>query len=407
MHRRVELFAVACAVTAATFCAPGTSGATSNPRRAAAPPSPAVQHRGLFTLGPTWDLPSDPPRSERPGQPIVGNFTSDGHSDVLWYAAGANGSEFFDGGPAGVLTGFGITIYGSYEPVVGDFNGDGASDILWIADTTADRTNIWLGGGTPGAPFHAGPSVPALPPPYVSDGSEAFNQPVTGDFNGDGRTDIYWVASNPNPSYLWLGKANGDFVAGSKSTARTTDFRHTLPILGDFNGDGKTDALWYQPGFTELWLGSTNGFVRGSAPTVHGNDDVRAVDFNGDGTSDLLWYAPGPGDDMTWTGSPSGFTDIVHEPLVSGTYFLIDGDFTGDSHTDIQWIFDERVAHAGSAPSWVGSTAGFRNGPAISSYPPTSTPIVADFDNDGHADIAWINYPTRDGHRTITIWYGD
>ena len=252
--------------------------------------------------------------------------------------------------------------------------------------------------------FHRGPTVPALPPPYVIDGGDAFNQPLAGDFNGDGRTDIYWVAPSPNPNYLWFGKANGGFAQGSKSTAPTTEFQHSLPILGDFNGDHHTDALWYQPGLTKLWLGAANGFVNSSAPTVHGTYNVRALDFNGDGSTDLLWYAPGPSDDMLWSGSPSGFTNIVHKPLVSGSYYLIPGDFNGDGRADIQWIGKNGTR---SNPSWVGDPAGFRNGPAVSTYPPTSTPIVADFNGDGHADIAWVEYPVRTGQRTITIWYGD
>ncbi len=384
-------------------------GSFSTPRaiaRTASKLAPAVARSGLFTLGPTWQSPPDPSRAEAPGEAIVGDFDGDGHADILWYVPGPHADELFFGGPKGVLVGHSISIYGSYEPVVGDFNGDGASDILWISNGPCGATNVWLGGGTRGAPFHKGFAVPnCRVPQYDEDGGLASNQPITGDFNGDGKTDIYWIAPHPYPSVLWFGDTTG-FDVGSKSTAPTTEPEYFRPILGDFNGDHHTDVLWYQPGLTKLWLGGTTKFVEGSAPTVHGTYKVRAVDYNGDGSADLLWYAEGPADDMLWTGSPSGFVNIVHKPLVSGKWFLITGDFTGDGRTDIQWIFNTNEVHSsGEAPSWVGDPSGFRNGPAIPGYP-QGMPVVADFDGDGHADIAWFGYPMPNAQRPITIWYG-
>jgi hypothetical protein len=61
---------------------------------------------------------------------------------------------------------------------------------------------------------------------------------------------------------------------------------------GDFNGDGFSDILWQKSsGEVDLWeLNGTNVIGSGSlgnpGPTWHA---VSTGDFNGDGHSDILW----------------------------------------------------------------------------------------------------------------------
>src|SRR3989344_2851823 len=66
----------------------------------------------------------------------------------------------------------------------------------------------------------------------------------TGDFNGDGKTDLIVVSDdgNPNPTKHYLSvffnKGNGAFVQKIEYTRGPCSFS-----TGDFNGDGKTDLL--------------------------------------------------------------------------------------------------------------------------------------------------------------------
>ena len=64
----------------------------------------------------------------------------------------------------------------------------------------------------------------------------------TGDFNGDGKSDILWQGSDGTPA-IWL--MNGSTVlangaAGPFNPGPSWQIKGT----GDFNGDGKSDILW-------------------------------------------------------------------------------------------------------------------------------------------------------------------
>ena len=74
----------------------------------------------------------------------------------------------------------------------GDFNGDGKSDILW--QNTDGTAAIWLMNGMNATAVGAvGPFNPG--PSWHIEG--------TGDYDGDGRSDILWQADDGTPA-IWL-----------------------------------------------------------------------------------------------------------------------------------------------------------------------------------------------------------
>jgi hypothetical protein len=79
----------------------------------------------------------------------------------------------------------------------GDFNGDGKSDILWR--DTAGNLGIWFINGTKIASIAPLGNVPT-----------AWNVIETGDFNGDGRSDILWRDTAGNLA-IWF--MNGSTVS--------------------------------------------------------------------------------------------------------------------------------------------------------------------------------------------------
>src|SRR5262249_49018186 len=112
---------------------------------------------------------------------------------------------------------------------------------------------------------------------------------ATGDFTGDGVTDVIWQnVSNANVMEWGMSK-NGGVASAPPAIAAPGG----LVATGDFNADGITDLMWQDPvtGATTEWLMSANGGI-GSIPGTPGAHDWNLVatgDFNGDGPIDLLW----------------------------------------------------------------------------------------------------------------------
>ncbi len=186
---------------------------------------------------------------------IIGDFNGDGRDDVLlyrsdrlsdhlWYSTGHS----FTNGPA-------VAIYGNYWPVIGDFNGDGRADILWYGISYPHNipSQIWY--GTPTGFRHQTVNI------------DGRYQPIVGDFNGDGHDDIYWYGarygSSSGPSYVWYGTNNG-FRNGAPTHVYGS---YESADAADFNGDGRSDIYWLatffntQPRTNHLWHGTPTGFT--------------------------------------------------------------------------------------------------------------------------------------------------
>jgi glycerophosphoryl diester phosphodiesterase len=143
--------------------------------------------------------------------------------------------------------------------------------------------------------------------PVVDDGSAAASltqvpsdtTALLADFDGDHRTDLLWYGPGAKDDHLWLGRPDRNFV-GVPITVR----RSYLPLVGDFNGNGRADVLWYGPGSDPdiLWFGRSGGGFSGRSVTVNGTYQPFTGDFDGDGRRDVVWWAPGPPNDVLWFG---------------------------------------------------------------------------------------------------------
>jgi hypothetical protein len=174
---------------------------------------------------------------------------------------------------------------------------------------------------------------------YVNNGVDNSWTMATGDFNGDGKTDLLFRnTSGLFTEWQSTGSSfnSNVYVDGTVSTA------FALAAIGDFNGDGKSDLIWRNTStglFTE-WQSTGSGFT----PNVDVDGTLSAVwalvgagDFNGDGKTDLLFRNTSTGGFTEWQSNGNGFTPNVYVDSSVGTAWTLagTGDFNGDGKTDL------------------------------------------------------------------------
>ena len=74
----------------------------------------------------------------------------------------------------------------------------------------------------------------------------------TGDFNGDGKSDILWQDQDGTAAVWLMDGTNATFVGAiGHNPGPTWQIKGT----GDFNGDGKSDITWqHDSGTPAVWL---------------------------------------------------------------------------------------------------------------------------------------------------------
>ncbi|QDU57454.1 SdrD B-like domain-containing protein [Aeoliella mucimassa] len=252
------------------------------------------------------------------GVPVVGDWDGDGNDEIgifidgKWYFD-LNDNGRWDSGDLMAELGDAQDL-----PTAGDFDGDGKTDIaifgpVWAGDPWA----IEHEPGLPDAENNPGPLAPKAKnvPPRVDEATlgrrllqhsnegqvradlidHVFHygvvgdQPVVGDWNGDGIATIGVFRGG-----VWNLDLNGDGRFTSVDAAVTFGGDGT-PVVGDWNGDGIDDLGVFNDG---RWTIDSNGnremdavdrvFELGAA-----GDVPVAGDWDGDGTDQPGVYTPG------------------------------------------------------------------------------------------------------------------
>jgi FG-GAP-like repeat len=215
---------------------------------------------------------------------IVGqrDFNADGNSDILWRGSdGGIALWFMNAGTITSAVAVGALPISWSVAGTGDFNGDGISDILW-RDSTGNVA-FWFMNSN--ATVQSSPSIGNVPINWQIVG--------IGDFNGDGIQDILWREQTAGGIALWLMNSNGTIKSAiGLGSIPITDW--TIVGTGDFDGDGVSDILWRNSGGgIAMWLMNNNGTIKSGVGlgslSITDWTVAETGDFNGDGTSDILW----------------------------------------------------------------------------------------------------------------------
>lgn len=218
--------------------------------------------------------------------------------------------------------------------LAGDFNGDGKKDIAVFYNYGNDQTKIFVFYGTGGGGFA---SPVAVWDSGIGNWDWTAMKPVVGDFNGDGISDIavfYDYGGTQTKIWTFFGSTSGAFANPTlewDSGVGNWEWTRTMPLVGDFNGDGKTDvAVLYNYG------GATSTLFM----------------FTGNGTGTLL--AP----QVAWSSGAGNWDWTLTKPDV--------GDFTGDGIVDIAVVYDSNDANGESKVfEFVGTNSGTFANPGV------------------------------------------
>ena len=274
-----------------------------------------------------------------------------------------------------------VTSSSSYFVSTGDFNGDGKTDMA-VANTNTVSVllrNAANNGFDSKADFATGSS-----PWSVS----------VGDFNGDGLTDMAVANSGSNTvSVLLRNAANTGF--GPKVDF-ATGLEPRSVCVGDFNSDGKTDLAVANYTSHTVSMLLRNAANTGFDPKVdvaigYGPFSVSAGDFNSDGKLDLAVANPyGENVSVLFRNAVNtGFEPKVDLATDWQPWSISIGDFNGDGKTDLA------VANISSDTVSVllrnAANTGFEPKVDLATGSHPISVSIGDFNGDGLTDLAVAN----------------
>ncbi|MPT36041.1 MAG: hypothetical protein E2604_13385, partial [Flavobacterium sp.] len=258
---------------------------------------------------------------------------------------------------------------------------------------------------------------------------------LSGDFNGDGLTDVMVVNKSVSYSYTQgctnynqtrLGgtsyfvnldkRLNSNFVniAGQMTTTDVSDFR-----VVDYNGDGKADILVFDSGKVTIYTLNNNNqltqLLTYSDAQINPNYPILIGDYNGDGKADFI-IPTGNGNNNYVKFTSNGLTFIkatqnYNIPYIPSTqvndcsyaYYIIPNDFNDDGKTDLIYVENTGCINSGQATIVVqyfkNTGSNFTSTSAAVAFTPTSStvdrfslPVFLSYDKiNSSQDISFIS----------------
>ena len=226
-------------------------------------PSPISSVQNVGTVPTNWQ--------------IVGqrDFNNDGICDLLWRDASTGTVAIW------LMDTFKILQIGSLGAVAAnwsivgtaDFNHDGKGDILW-RDSNTGTVAIWL---MDGLSIQQMGGIGVVPNNWVIAAVDRLG-------------NVFWRDSNTGALAVW--QVFGLGVATSANLG-VVPSNWVIAGTGDFDGNGSSDILWRDAntGTVAIWLMNGAQLIQsvGVANVPTDWSIIETGDFNGDGKSDILW----------------------------------------------------------------------------------------------------------------------
>jgi len=279
--------------------------------------------QGNLTYGP----PVPYSGSTSPATAVMADFNGDGFQDFAEIAPG--GIAIIFGAAGGTLEGPALYDLGEglNAVTVGDFDGNNIPDIAVDAAEPTPRLLVGKGDGTFTVEPSSSAGTTSIPGQFIS----------TGDFNGDGISDLV-VTGGTTAGNVFFGNGNATFSAPVPLTIPGQVGRGFIAI-GDFNNDGTSDIASLDYESLDILLGQKNNTfvdVSTSYPALNFAGGAAAADFNKDGKLDLVVSQGGPNPLQVLLGNGDGTFQIGSQlPAVNLPQILAAVDVDGDGNPDV------------------------------------------------------------------------
>lgn len=266
-----------------------------------------------------------------------------------------------------------------YDLYSGDFNGDDKTDILYIAKDAAKSSGIATSeGGVPATPLQSWSSN-FLGIQWYGRQYKA----VVGDFNNDSRSDVLLQSATPSNSFLLLADVNGRLTSIAQTISSSylglawSSNQHTI-LGGDLSGDNYDDLFFQAADPSEI-----NAIPLPSFNGLFINDPIQTF-------TDTSWPV------FKWSREHSvinvgdfngdGLSDLLIQPRHSWVFVGFDILIPIPVYTPNS--FGIAYSQGGATPlQQVGVQQWDRFDNGVDWAPSTATPVIGDFNGDGCDDV--------------------